>query len=201
MEAGGHFYQKILIELKNNSKMSVNEISYDFQKAGRLVLLWSIPLTSSLIFLFYLVWHEELDFSKTLNIIQDKLYLSVLIFIISVVLHEAIHALAYLIFDNWQYKNLSFGLSKNLFSPYCHYSNSVLLWKYRLALLFPGLIMGLIPLIISFIIGNFYLLIYGIVFTLGAFGDFFILWKLRKYNFRTIVKDHPSMMGCIMEME
>lgn len=181
--------------------MSVNEISYDSQKAGRIVLFWAVPFSASLIFLFYLLWGDNVDFSKTLNIIQDKFYISILVFIISVALHEALHALAYLVFDNWRFKNLSFGFSKKIFSPYCHYSKSVLLWKYRLALVFPGLILGFIPLILSFALGNFYILIYGIVFTLGAFGDFFVLWKLRKYNSMTIVKDHPNMMGCILEKE
>lgn len=181
--------------------MSVNEVNYDSQKAGRLVLFWSIPFSSILIFLFYLLWGDIIDFPNTLNVIQDNLYTSILIFIVSVILHEALHALAYLIFDNWMFKYLSFGFSRKLYSPYCHYSKSVLLWKYRLALLFPGIIQGFIPLILSFGLGNFYLLIYGIVFTLGAFGDFFVLWKLRKYNSNTIVKDHPNMMGCILENE
>jgi hypothetical protein len=175
------------------------EISYDSKKAGRLILVWAFPFSSILIFLFYFLWNHKISFAEELNILQANLFISISIFIISVVLHEALHALAYLIFDKWQFQYLSFGFSKESYSPYCHYSKKVLLWKYKLALLLPGLLLGLIPIILSFIFGNFYLLIYGIVFSLGAFGDFLVLWKLKKIDSGKYVKDHPSMMGCIVE--
>ena len=179
--------------------MDENGLSYNFGKINKLVIIWSIPFSVGIIFLFYLLWSNTVNFAGELNIIQVNFYIPVVLFVISTALHEGLHALAYLVFDNWGFKYLHFGINKNNLNPYCHYSRKLLLWKYIIALLFPGIILGVIPLIIAFIIGNFYLLIYGIVFTLGAIGDFYIVWKLRKYKYNMVVKDHPDMMGCIIE--
>ncbi len=178
--------------------MAEKEISYDSNKASRMLLLWALPFSSFFILIFYSFWNQSVNFAEELNVLQEKLFLIIFIFIISIILHELLHAIVYLVLDNWQFKNLSFGFSKNTFSPYCHYSNKVKLWKYKLALTLPGVALGIIPIILSFVMGNFYLLIYGIIFTLGAFGDFYVLWKLRGFNSNNYVIDHPNMMGCII---
>lgn len=179
--------------------MTKKHFSYDSEKAGKLVLIWTVPFSAIIIILFYFLWHNKIKFSDILNNIQDHIFIFIFLFLGSIFLHELLHAVAYLIFDKCKFKEISFGFSKHFLSPYCHYSGRVKLWKYRIALLMPGFVMGIIPIIISFSIGNFYLLIYGLIFTLGAFGDFYILYKIRKQKSSIYVKDSPNMMGCILE--
>lgn len=179
--------------------MTERQFSYDSQKAGRLVLIWTVPFASVIIIIFNFLWKDKVVYSAVINNIQDNIFVAIFVFFISVIIHELIHAVAYLIFDKGNFKRISFGFSKIFYSPYCHYSGSVKLWKYRIALILPGLVLGILPIIFAFAAGNFYLLVYGIIFTLGAFGDFYILYQLRSQKSTTYVKDHPNMMGCILE--
>jgi hypothetical protein len=60
----------------------------------------------------------------------------------------------------------------------------------------PAIILGFIPSVVAIIIGNFGLLIFGLVFTVVAAGDFLIINLLRKENKDDFVEDHPSEAGC-----
>ncbi len=179
--------------------MNKTIIQYDSQKATNLILKWAMPFVAFFIIIFYFLWKKEVDFSNKLNIIQDHILSAIFIFFASVLVHELLHALVYIIFESKNIKAVSFGFSKKTLSPYCHYAKRVKLWKYKISLTIPGLVLGIFPLLISLVIGNFYLLIYGVIFTLGAFGDFYILWKLRKYKYSAYINDNPDKMGCTIE--
>jgi hypothetical protein len=46
------------------------------------------------------------------------------------------------------------------------------------------------------LIGNIGLLIFGILFTMAAGGDFLVINLIRKENMNDLVQDHPSEAGC-----
>jgi hypothetical protein len=59
--------------------------------------------------------------------------------------------------------------------------------------------LGAFPALLSFITGN--VLIFGIFFTMAAFGDFMIIFMLLKENKNSLVLDHPSEVGCYIYRE
>lgn len=62
----------------------------------------------------------------------------------------------------------------------------------------PAIILGFLPAIWAITTGNFYLLCFGIFFTMGAAGDFMILMILKNENPEDLVLDHPSEAGCFV---
>jgi len=62
----------------------------------------------------------------------------------------------------------------------------------------PALILGILPSLISWFTGNLALLLFGMVFTIGAGSDLLICWKLRKVNMNSLVQDSPDKTGCYL---
>jgi hypothetical protein len=65
----------------------------------------------------------------------------------------------------------------------------------------PLVVMGLVPYIISMLTGNGWILAFGIVFTISAFGDVFILWLMRHVPGDQFVQDHPDKIGLLVLSE
>ena len=176
----------------------MREISIESSKAILISLLLAFTLVPISFWIFYELWGNSINFVGELLIIKSNLIWSLLAVLLGVVFHELLHAFAYLVLTKGDYNNISFGLIWNSLSPYCHYSAAILVWKYRVSVLLPGMVIGLIPLVIACFIGSFPLYVFGILFTLGAAGDFTILWKIRKLKSKALIQDHPDKVGCIV---
>ena len=62
----------------------------------------------------------------------------------------------------------------------------------------PGLLLGVVPIVVSFFVGSLFWLLIGILFTSAAAGDFLMIWVLREEHPETLVQDHPSELGCFI---
>jgi len=62
----------------------------------------------------------------------------------------------------------------------------------------PGLITGVIPIIIAMVTANGWLLISGIFLTAAAGGDILVLIRVLKYPSNLIFMDHPKEIGFIV---
>ena len=60
----------------------------------------------------------------------------------------------------------------------------------------PGLVLGILPATAGLLLGSGGLLVFGIVFTAAAGGDFLILWMIRNVPSNSLVEDHPTRAGC-----
>lgn len=121
-----------------------------------------------------------------------------LLLLFGVVVHEGLHALAWLVFLKGDYKQISFGFNLSSFSPYTHCKKPMPVWQYRLGGLLPGLIMGIIPAILSLIFGWAAINFIALLFLWAAGADFLSLWYLRKIPGDKIIQDHPDEMGFIV---
>ncbi len=158
-----------------------------------IILLFGIP--------FLLIWGSP---SKELQEIlhSDALQIGVnlAIFIIGIVVHELIHGIIWAIYTKNGIKSIKFGILKPSMTPYCHCKEMLWANQYRIGVIMPAIITGFLQSIIAIIIGNPYLLIIGIIFTIAAAGDFLVMWMLRKEH-HSLVSDHPSKIGFIVYKE
>ncbi|MDO9576523.1 MAG: DUF3267 domain-containing protein [Candidatus Cloacimonadales bacterium] len=125
-----------------------------------------------------------------------KLQVFLPVFIVLAYLHEAIHWLAFSIFGKVDSKHCRLGFQWKTLTPYAHCSVPLKASVYRISLILPALLLGIIPSIVAIIFGFSWLLVYGIVFTITGGGDFIILWLIRKVEKNQLLQDHHTRCGC-----
>lgn len=124
----------------------------------------------------------------------------ILIFIVLAVTHELLHALAFIVFGKGSWKDIKFGFMWKSLTPYCHCSRAVSPGVYRITLVFPTIILGVIPMLIGFGFEIGYLALMGTIMLIGGIGDLIILYIIRNIPSNAMVLDHPSKIGCLVEM-
>ena len=144
---------------------------------------------------FLLIWQPaNIKVFFTSPFLRMPIYIPFLI--IGIFLHEIIHAAVFIIIARVFLTDIKFGFQKKTFTPYVHCRIPVRTNLYRISLIAPALILGIIPAFIAIIFGQSWLLIYSLIFLIGAGGDLLILWLLRKTDKDSLVQDHPTRCGC-----
>jgi len=138
-----------------------------------IALVISVPIV-----LLYYYFTGEFKPEKIL-VRSIKIYIYAIIFFSSILVHEIIHALVFAYFAKKPWKNVKIGFSLKTFTPYAHCKVPVKKIHYTLAVVMPGIILGIIPIIIAFASSSILLLYYGLIMILGAGGDILILLLLR----------------------
>jgi len=118
--------------------------------------------------------------------------------LVVVVVHELLHALAWKIAGGLSFREFKFGIAWKTLSPYCHATRPMPITAYRVGVVVPGIILGIIPVVIATIIGDGVLAVLGALLIAGAVGDVYVLWLLRKVPADARVIDHPTRAGCIV---
>ena len=170
-----------------------HELTISAQKANNVALLLGIPVVI-LGMIFALVW--DIDKQVFQNFFFNSAFWLIPAIIVGIVVHELIHGLTWALFTSRGFRSVRFGIIWKVLSPYCYSKESLKAWQYKTGAIMPAIILGFIPLIIAFLTGNISLLVFGLLFTLAAGGDFLILWLLRKVPKDALVEDHPSKPGC-----
>ena len=107
--------------------------------------------------------------------------------------HELIHGITWMIVAKCKWSDIKFGVMwKKFCTPYCHCKISMTVSQYRLALLMPFFVLGVLPTLLSLVVGSSLLLFYGILGIVGAMGDIMMAWLLRKESSIAKIYDHPS---------
>lgn len=159
--------------------------------AANKLALWILGLSVVVLGIpFYLIWKPSLAISW-----QGSL-LFFLSFIVGIVLHELIHGFVFGLFAKSGFKSIRFGFLREYLTPYCHCTEPLKVKHYFIGALLPALLLGLVPIVVSFFTGSLFWLIYGIIFFSAAAGDFMVVWILRKEEPDTLVQDHDSEPGC-----
>jgi hypothetical protein len=142
------------------------------------------------------------------NLLKDGLqgYLSGILtlligFLILTVLHELVHGFVWHLYCRNRWKSIKFGIEVKLLTPYCHCKELLFVWQYRLGTIAPLLITGILPYIISLILGNFILMAVSLLMIIGAGGDAAILLLLKNAKPYELISDHPKLCGCIVYHE
>ncbi|MBR1834451.1 MAG: DUF3267 domain-containing protein [Bacteroidales bacterium] len=116
--------------------------------------------------------------------------------LIAIVVHELIHGLTWMAVTHSSFKHLTFGLMSG--AVYCHIDVPMTKRAYCCGALMPLLLLGVVPYIVSLIVGNLWVMLFGATMIGAAMGDVLIVWAIRKESPDTMVYDHPSEPGCLL---
>ncbi len=123
------------------------------------------------------------------------------ILVVGIVIHELLHGLTWGIFAKKGLKSIHFGINWKYLTPYCHCGEPLKVKQYRLGVVMPLFILGILPFLVSLLLGNGYWFFFSLFFTWSAGGDIIGLWMLRKIKPDQLVSDHPEKMGFYIESD
>ena len=187
-------------ELENYKK---EKLTIDLVWANVFGILILIPIGLLFGLPFYFIWKPQLDIKQYLDSTGPLgaglgFLLIFGILILGIVLHELIHGIIWAKFAKEGFKSIKFGVLWEMLTPYCHCKEALNVRQYIIGAIAPAIILGIIPTIIAIITGNLGLLIFGMLFTMAAGGDFLIINLIRKESSSDLVQDHPSEAGCFI---
>ncbi len=187
-------------ELENYKK---EKLTIDLVWANVFGILILIPIGLLFGLPFYFIWKPQLDIKQYLDSAGPLgaglgFLLIFEILILGIVLHELIHGIIWAKFAKEGFKSIKFGVLWEMLTPYCHCKEALNVRQYIIGAIAPAIILGIIPTIIAIITGNLGLLIFGMLFTMAAGGDFLIINLIRKESSSDLVQDHPSEAGCFI---
>lgn len=182
------------MELTNYTQ---REITVSFGEANIKALVFIIPVIIIFGLPFVLLWRDINKPGSMLPTFRPSL-LFFFFFVAGIILHELIHGIFWSFYLKNGFKSIKFGMVWKYITPYCHSKEPMKTRHYIIGGIMPAILLGFIPAIIALITGDFGLLVYGIIFTIAAGGDFLIIWMLRKEDKNGYVLDHPSKVGCII---
>lgn len=165
------------------------DLSISMARANVIVLFTSIPV-ALLQFLIFVLLHGADNLAATWGSIL------VIAVLLGIVVHELIHGISWVIFGNKPFSAIKFGFQWKTITPYAHLREPVEVNAYRIGGFMPGFALGIVPYILSLVLGDGNLFWFSLVHTAAAGGDWLILWLIRDVKSGTLVEDHPSNAGC-----
>lgn len=127
--------------------------------------------------------------------------LGVVTVILLLLAHEATHALGWMLFAGVSPRHIRFGFAWRTLSPYAHALVAMPAAGYRIGVILPLIVTGIIPVVIGTIANLGWLTGAGAVLVSGAVGDLFVLWVIRGVPDAARVIDHPKNAGCYVVEE
>lgn len=174
------------------------DVTISIVRANVEAMLWTL-LPALIVYVIFFVTHPAV-FDNPLGLALS-LALTVVGVLICVVLHELIHGLVFAVFAPNHFKAISFGVMKEMFTPYCTCSEPLPRFAYLLGAAAPTIVLGIIPCIIGFVTGSVFWLMLGVFMFIGGGGDIAIIARLLRYTPKSkspIYIDHPSECGFVV---
>lgn len=175
--------------------MSTDDYSMSLSRANLISLVLFIPISALILAPYALRWGWGKTGGDLLILYQDPL-LFVLLMVGGIVAHELLHGVTWMVLGNRSWQDIKFGVNWKAFAPYAHCREPLEVNAYRWGAAMPGLVLGVIPYLVSIVTGYAWLMLFGYLLTITASGDLLILWAIRKLEAGTLVIDHPERAGC-----
>jgi hypothetical protein len=168
--------------------------SISIARANGAMLLVVVPVMIGLVVLYAAVWSAE-DFIDGLQrFLQWRIVIPTLL--VGIPLHEAIHALGWIVAGGRPLRDIRFGFQWKTLTPYAHLQVRVPATVYRWGAAMPGLVLGILPYLVGLVASAGWLACLGLFFIFTAGGDWLVLWLLRGVDGRALTEDHPTRAGC-----
>jgi hypothetical protein len=183
------------------------DYSTSMLKANLFSLIFPAPVVLVFGVLYGGIWGFQQPLNEIDNLMNDfsQVLQGYLIFLgiltVGVVVHELIHGLTW----QWAAKKprsaIKYGFQLKTLTPYAHCREPMPVNAYRLGVLMPGLLTGVLPAMLGILTGNFWMVLWGAVFILAAGGDLLIFWLIRNVIPTALVEDHPTRAGCYVLLD
>jgi hypothetical protein len=175
--------------------MNYEKKTISIQKANVLGLLL-LPVLACFLITYHFFWKFP-DLSLFLDTPLNLLFFIIVIFF-SVLAHELIHGLCFMFFAKEGSKSVKIGFIWKYLTPYAHCKESLNINHYRIALLMPGIVLGILPIMGGLVFGYFSVFIFGLFLTLAAGGDLIIFILTFGIPKNKKLLDHSSECGFII---
>ena len=170
--------------------MNKRDVSISMSEATSKSLLIAIPFAILQALPFFLL-HGIPATPANANM---ALYSFTLLF--GILAHELIHMLTWAFFAKKPLNAFKLGFQWKALTPYAHCKEPMDILPYRIGSFAPGLLLGVLPWLVSLFTGDILFFLFGLLYTTAAGGDFLILWIIRNIKPNTLVEDHPFNAGC-----
>ena len=181
---------------KAERTISINKANiYSFLMLIPIIIVFGLP--------YFLVWRDKFSLAQLANILENTAstnlifgpFIFVLVMIVGIIIHELIHGITWGAFAKRGFKSIKFGIFWQMLTPYCHCKEPLKVRPYITGAIMPGIMLGFLPSIMAIINGSFLLLLFGVIFTMAAAGDFMMVAMLLKEDKDNWIEDHPSELG------
>ena len=171
----------------------LEDLSVDGNTANKMALLTGV--IPSAVFLLFGLLHGWEKFKDV------DLLLILVVFLISIIVHEGIHGLFFGLFAKNHFKSIEFGMIWKSMNPYCYCGEPLSRKHYLTGLLMPGIILGCCTGMLGLITGNASLILFSVFSLFAAGGDIYIAWMIMKTSQKGREEkylDHPDKPGVMM---
>ncbi len=196
LKQGEHVGSPLPVSMEPQEIEGTEDRTATVAAANAYALAFVLPALVALVAAYALIWGWS-ALGDGFNALIYPFWRFLLIFVAGIVVHEALHGIA------WRLTaapkgTISFGFQVKTLTPYAHCSAALPARAYRIGAATPGVMLGLVPALVGlgFEMGATFW--FGTFFTLAAGGDALILWLLRGVPSDHLVKDHPSLPGCLL---
>ncbi|MGM9929266.1 MAG: DUF3267 domain-containing protein [Bacillus sp. (in: firmicutes)] len=177
--------------MDNGVKVTVDPVRLNVE-----AILYTLLLAGIVSVVYVAIWGFNADtWSTSFWSVYMKCVIGCLV---GLVIHEFVHALGFVYVGKAKWSDIKFGIIWKYLAPYAHCKIPITIGAYRVALLLPVIVTGIVPLIIGLAIGSGWLTAAGVVLTVGGIGDWAIFRKIRPFPADSLLQDHPSEIGCII---
>ena len=145
---------------------------------------------------YYFLWHFTYFEQTSPTNALTELFIALGILVVALLLRD-INYILWILLKKERRKKTSFMFDLRLFKISCRYNETLSKVQYRSFLLFPFLLWGMIPVIISLINGNFACLVFGCVMSVAC-SDCLAIWKkIRFFKNDDLFHNFPDHTGFI----
>ena len=149
---------------------------------------------------FLILYQINFGANAFLNAIDDYFNLIniFLIFSFGFFIHELIHFLTWQLASGFPMSEFRVGIRWNSITPVIGCQRPMKVWQFRLGLIAPFVLMGVVPVGIAFYSNNTWLLFSSVTFMAWASADLLTFLQLWKVDRNSFVEMHRSKLGCVV---
>lgn len=139
-----------------------------------------------------------------LKMVREPFLFFVLMYI-GFIVHRLLHALGYFLFGHLTRPDIVLQSNSKILIPFVNFRLPIGLSSHRRAILFPGVVLGIIPILAGLVFNMFLVLLWGVIQLVASIGDFTLAWKIRRLSFRAVSREisiigHPAKTGSYIMM-
>jgi hypothetical protein len=173
---------------------SLQEVTFDGPRLTFLLLAMIIPFYITGDWLFHSIWGHRIPVIS----LAIPMWIKVVSIVLAIGVHELIHGFIFSLYAPNGFRSVTFGFNSKIGAFYCHCKEPIRVKHYRRAGIAPLIVLGLIPLAAGLITGVSWFKTFGLLLTIGGFGDLLVFIKLMKIDRNLFILDHPDKLGFII---